>query len=248
MLRGRNARAARDAGQGSPRPQRLLVLIVLAAVILLDQAAKWWAWRHVPTAEINPGGDFLVGHAVGEWYDAPVSGALLDLVDFVLLSAALTVLIRRRRPAAVVVSAALMLGGWSSNLLDRLGLHYWTAPGSVRGAVDFIRIGGAKYNVADFFIIGATPLFLVTVGHLGVRSVKRRRAVRAAAPAAPARRLHPRPRAWRAALVGAGLIVVPVVLGAANYGGVSTGPAQVSASYAPGRERASESPFVLVPR
>jgi len=36
------------------------------------------------------------------------------------------------------VPGALVIGGWSSNLLDRLGMHYWTAPGSVRGAVDFI--------------------------------------------------------------------------------------------------------------
>jgi lipoprotein signal peptidase len=137
--------------------QRLMVLTLLAAVVVLDQATKWWAWRHVTGAEINSGGDLLVGHTVGGWYKDPVTGALLDLVDFGLLSIAVFILVRRRRPAAVVVSGALMLGGWGSNLLDRLGMHYWTAPGSVRGVVDFIYVGGAHYNVADFFIIGATP-------------------------------------------------------------------------------------------
>ena len=58
-----------------------------------------------------------------------------------------------------------MTGGWGSNLLDRLGIHYWTAPNSVCGAVDFIDIGGYYYNVADFFIISCTPLFLLAAGY-----------------------------------------------------------------------------------
>jgi hypothetical protein len=71
-----------------------------------------------------------------------------------------------------------MTGGWASNLLDRLGIHYWTAPGSVRGVVDFIHLGPHYYNVADF-IIGCTPLFVLAAGHQGVRAVWR--------PAAPGR-------------------------------------------------------------
>jgi lipoprotein signal peptidase len=154
-------------GKGRHR-QWSMVLALLAGVIVLDQAAKWWAWRHVSGAEINTGGDSLVGRTVGRWYADPVTGALLDLLDFGLLSIAVSVLVRRRRPAAVVVPGALMFGGWGSNLLDRLGMHYWTAPGSVRGAVDFIHIGGHYDNLADFFfIIGATPLFLLGVGYLG---------------------------------------------------------------------------------
>ncbi|MCW2510509.1 MAG: hypothetical protein JWP68_3657 [Modestobacter sp.] len=43
---------------------------------------------------------------------------------------------RRRRRQAVLVAGARMIGGWGSNLLDRLGLHRATAPGSARGAVD----------------------------------------------------------------------------------------------------------------
>ena len=209
--------------------QRLLVLTVLAAVIVLDQATKWWAWRHVSGAKINAGGDVLVGHMVGEWYDDPVPGALLDLLDFALLSITVSVLVRRRRPAAVVVSAALMVGGWSSNLLDRLGMHYWTAPGSVRGVVDFIDVGGARYNVADFFIIGGTPvvlLVLLAAGYRGWRAKNRRAPARAVAPAAPNRL---RARASMPALAGVSLIVVAVTLGAANYGGMRTAPTHVSA-------------------
>jgi lipoprotein signal peptidase len=210
-------------GKGRHR-QWSMVLALLAGVIVLDQAAKWWAWRHVSGAEINTGGDSLVGRTVGRWYADPVTGALLDLLDFGLLSIAVSVLVRRRRPAAVVVPGALMFGGWGSNLLDRLGMHYWTAPGSVRGAVDFIHIGGHYYNLADFFIIGATPLFLLAVGYLGRQAANRPATAGAVTSAA-----RNRPRARVPALVGAGVIVV-VALGAAHYGGVVTAPAPVSAT------------------
>jgi lipoprotein signal peptidase len=204
---------------------RLMVLTLLAAVVVLDQATKWWAWRHVTGAEINSGGDVLVGHTVGGWYKDPLTGALLDLVDFGLLSIAVSILVRRRLPAAVVVSGALMLGGWGSNLLDRLGMHYWTAPGSVRGVVDFIHVDGAHYNVADFFIIGATPLFLMAVAYSGWRAASRPVTVKAAAPAAGNRLWL---RVPMLALLGAGLVVVAVSLGATHSGRVSTAPSHVS--------------------
>jgi lipoprotein signal peptidase len=198
----------------------VVVLTLLSVVVVLDQAVKWWAWRHIPWARINSGGDILVGRTIGAWYAGPVTGALLDLLDFGLLSVAVTVLARCRASAAVVVPGALMTGGWSSNLLDRLGIHYWTAPGSVRGVVDFIHIGGYYYNVADFFIIGCTPLFLLAAGYQAVRAARRPAAARSAAP--PARG---RARAGMriSVLASAGLILV-VALGAVNYGGVNAPP------------------------
>jgi hypothetical protein len=82
------------------------VLAPLAAVIVVDQAAKWWAWRDVPGAHINPGGDFLTRRRVGRWYAQPVPGALLDLLDFGLVSIATAILARRRRLAVVTTPAA----------------------------------------------------------------------------------------------------------------------------------------------
>jgi lipoprotein signal peptidase len=200
------------------------VLALITAVVGVDQAAKWWAWRHVPWARINPGGDMLVGRTIGAWYGAPVTGALLDLLDFGLLSIAVWGLARCRVPALVSVTGTLMTGGWGSNLLDRLGVHYWTAPGSVRGAVDFIHLGGHYYNVADFFIMGCTPLFLLAAGYHGVRAALRPGTVRRVRPPAGGRA-----RVLIPALGGAGLILV-VALGAAHYGGVTTascGPGQL---------------------
>jgi lipoprotein signal peptidase len=194
-----------------------MVLALIAAVVLIDQAAKWWAWRHVPWTKINSGGDVLVGPAIGTWYARPVTGAVLDLLDFGLLSIAVSILVRRQTPAAVRIPGALMVGGWGSNLLDRLGVHYWTAPGSVRGVVDFIHIGGYYYNLADFFIIGCTPVFLLAAGYQGVRAA--RRPVAARSVPRPARG---RARAWLRipALASVGLLLV-VALGAATDGGVN---------------------------
>jgi lipoprotein signal peptidase len=187
--------------------------------ILTDQAAKWWAWRHVPGVMINPGGDFLTGPTIGGWYANPVTGALLDLVDFGLVSIAAAMLARRRRPAAVTVCGSLMVGGWASNLFDRLGMHYLTAPGSIRGAVDFIGIGDRCWNLADFLIIGATPLFLLVTGWLAKRAANRS----APSPARPALRNASRARVPTVAVAGAALIMT-VALGAAHHGGLTKPP------------------------
>jgi lipoprotein signal peptidase len=192
-----------------------MVLALMAAVVVTDQAAKWWAWRHVSGVVINPGGDILVGPTIGAWYASPAAGAVLDLLDFAVLSIAVAVLARSRVPAVISVPATLMIGGWCSNLLDRLGLHYWTAPGSVRGAVDFLHIGDHLYNFADLCIIGGTPLFLLTAGYLGARAAWRPGAPGDAPP--PARG---RARSRIPALVGVGLMLA-VVLGATNYGALN---------------------------
>ena len=197
-----------------------MVLALLVVVVVLDQAAKWWAWRHISWTRINSGGDVLVGRTISAWYAAPVTGALFDLLDFGLLTIVVSVLARWRATAAVGVPGALMTGGWGSNLLDRLGSHYWTAPGSVRGVVDFIHLGGHYYNVADFFIIGCTPLFVLAAGYQGVREARRPVAPGSVPPPARGRA---RGRMRIPALAGAGLIVV-VALGAANDGGVNAAP------------------------
>lgn len=203
-----------------------LVLALIGTVVVLDQAAKWWAWRHVPGARINSGGDVLVGHTIGRWYAAPVTGALLDLLDFGLLSMAVTFLMRFRTTAVAAIPGALMIGGWGSNLLDRLGVHYLTAPDSVRGAVDFIHLHGQYYNVADFFIISCTPLFLLAAGYQGARAALRATRRQVMRPATVKSVLpRARRRVWTRvripALAAAGLVLV-VALGAANYGSVST--------------------------
>jgi lipoprotein signal peptidase len=195
----------------------MLVLALVTAVVVLDQAVKWWAWRHVAHTVINSGGDILVGRTISAWYSDRASGALLDLMDVALLSVVVWILTRSRTSTAVHVPGALMAGGWGSNLLDRLGFHYWTAPGSARGVVDFIHIGVHYYNVADMFIIGCTPVFLLAAGYHCVRAVRSRTAAAVRLPARSRARM-------RILALASAVVVVVVALGAANDGGVNAAP------------------------
>src|SRR5690348_11269018 len=98
--------------------QAQTVLGLMTAVAILDQTTKYWGWRHVSRAVINPGSTWLVGAPLSGLYSGARTGPLMDLVSCGLLSLAVVVLVRRRRSAVVLVSGALMIGGWSSNLLD----------------------------------------------------------------------------------------------------------------------------------
>ena len=120
-----------------------------------------------------------------------------------------------------------MVGGWASDLLDRLGTHYWTAPGSIRGAVDFISAASRCWNLADFFIVGATPLFLLATAQLAKRAANR---------PPPAHQDHairnsPRARVPIVAVAGAALVMT-VALGAAHHRGL-TKPSHTSTANLP---------------
>jgi lipoprotein signal peptidase len=174
--------------------QRPIVLALLATIFVVDQTSKWWAFRHLSTF-INHGGDILVGSTVSAWFSDPRQGMLLDLLNCVLLSIAISVLWRRRRSLVVLISACMMIGGWGSNLLDRLFMHYFTAPGAGRGAVDFIPFGVHYYNVADAFIVIGTPLFVLAgnIRYLLKRAAKRPSTGTPLPRTGRARRLAPTP-------------------------------------------------------
>lgn len=201
---------------------RSAVLAIMGSAVVADQVVKGWAWRHAPEVRINFGGNAFVGGTVSSWYADPVTGALLDCAGFGLLSVAVFVLLRRRLPVMILISGALMTGGWISNLLDRLGMHYWTAPGSVRGAVDFIPLGWLHYNVADLFIASGTLLFLLSMGVLATsRSVPT-----GSWPPTPYGRR--RSRMWMLAPTVAVCLAGVVGFGVVNYGGVTTPRASCS--------------------
>lgn len=154
--------------------QTVLVIALLAIVIALDQATKWWGWRHVDGSFINRGSDMLTGPRVDDWYSDPFTGSVLDLFGVGFLTTAAFLLVRRRRPAVVLISGALVIGGWSSNQLDRIGFHSWTAPGSVRGAVDFIAFSHYRYNLADLVIVAATLVLGLAIACLTTAALYRR--------------------------------------------------------------------------
>ena len=131
-----------------------LLVAVFAAVIGTDQTMKWWAWRHLDGSLINSGGYILLGPVIRSWFASPVSGAVADVLGAALVIVGVWWLLLRRRARSVLIGGGLFAAGWASNLLDRLGLHNWTAPGSARGVVDFIPGGGpGRCNVADLWIV-----------------------------------------------------------------------------------------------
>jgi lipoprotein signal peptidase len=152
-----------------------LVVALFALVVGTDQAAKWLAWRHLDSALINEGGFIALRPGVRAWFAQPTVGAAADALGALAVMLGLVCLLRRPRPRAVLVGATLVAAGWTSNLLDRFGLHAWSAPGSVRGVVDFIPSGGAsKSNVADGWIaIGAVLLCVAAARWLARRSAEK---------------------------------------------------------------------------
>ena len=143
---------------------RVRLPVVVAAVVVADQAVKWWAWRHIDGVLINSGGYILLGPAVRSWFANPVGGAVFDVLGVVVLIAAGWWLVRRPRPTGVLLGGGLIIGGWTSNILDRLGLHKLTAPGSARGVVDFIPDGTpGRSNTADVCIAVGVVVLLATL-------------------------------------------------------------------------------------
>lgn len=119
---------------------------------------------------MNPGGHFLLGVTIRSLFARPVIGAVADALGAALVVAGTVLAVRAGRRALTLVGAALVVGGWAGNLLDRLGLHSLTAPGSRRGAIDFIPTGlGYRGNLADVFI--GLGVVLLVGGRLAVRAV-----------------------------------------------------------------------------
>lgn len=204
------------------RRQAWAVLAVLAVVCYADQVTKAWAWRHLHHVHVDSGSGVLASTELGGWFRDRAVGAVIDVVDATVLAAGLLLLARKRRSVPLLLSASVALAGWASNLADRLGTHYLTAPGSVRGAVDYLPIAGRSWNLADVAIGLGSIAFLGTICA---------GAVRARHPVRPSlvHRPFAAPRGRIAALVCLLVVAALAATGAIVWGTVSS-PAEVFAA------------------
>ena len=148
-----------------PRPRRLLVVWVVAAVVLaVDQATKFWAVSAltgrdpIPVVDdflqlrllYNPGAAFSIGTGA-TWIFAVLAAAAVGSIAWYAT---------RVRTWAWALSLGLLLGGACTHLLDRL----FRPPGFARGhVVDFIDYNGWFVgNVADIaLVVGAGLVILL---------------------------------------------------------------------------------------
>jgi hypothetical protein len=142
------------------------LLVVVAATVTVDQVSKLLAWRVVDGAVINPGSG-VVAPWLDTTYSAPLTGALLDLLNVVVLATASVLTVRRVRDPLLWWAASLSIAGWTSNLLDRLGAHWLTAPGSRRGTVDWLQ----GNNLADVVIWTGSALLVAWLAREVLREV-----------------------------------------------------------------------------
>jgi lipoprotein signal peptidase len=166
-LAGEPIRVSHPADQAGVRSldrqggQVVLFWVVLGVVVLSDQVSKWWGWRHAGNATIDTGGGVLneitAGLASGLMQD-PVAGAAADVVLAAVLVVLGCRLLSRTRTWPVLLTSSMLVAAGFTNLLDRFGLHLLTAPGSARGDVNWIAVGGrgtSPLSLADLFITAA---------------------------------------------------------------------------------------------
>ena len=142
----------------------ILVAAVAAAVVILDQSAKWWALQALDGARsidvvwtlrlrlvFNRGTAFGLGSRFG-----PLIAVLAVVVVGVLARAGSTL-----RGRAARTSLGLVLGGAVGNLVDRLVRDGSGFLGG--GVVDFIDLQWwPVFNVADMAITGGAVLLALT--------------------------------------------------------------------------------------
>jgi len=154
-------------------PRRLFwfTVLIAIAVIVADQASKWWAEQNLGNGEVvpvigdlirfvlvyNPGAAFSIGENF-TWIFTIVAALAVVLIVWYA---------RRVTRPGMMVTLGLLLGGATTHLGDRL----FRDPAFARGhVVDFIAYGDLFIgNVADIAIFAGAVL-LVVITARGLRT------------------------------------------------------------------------------
>lgn len=153
------------ASRFRPSPNALKGLALAAAVVVLDQASKWWilavVMRPPRVIEVTPFFNLVMGWNRGVSFglfnsDSPLNVWLLPLV-VVAVTAALMMWLWRAESRWLGWGLGLVIGGAVGNLVDRLRF------GAVADFLDFHAFGWhwPAFNVADSGItVGAAIILL----------------------------------------------------------------------------------------
>jgi signal peptidase II len=163
-----------NAARGGPvRPggRGILVLVVAAVVVGLDQVTKTWAEDHLGPARA-PSGRHLVGtlwlkltYNSGAAFGIGAGVTPVVVAVVIILVAALVVFggrASRRAGGTTLTGIGLLLGGAVGNLTDRVFRHLG---GQVVDFVDIARVGSRSwwpiFNLADAaIVVGAVVMVL----------------------------------------------------------------------------------------
>lgn len=131
-------------------------LAMFVTIVASDQITKALAPRAWVT--VDPATGAYLPVSIRRLYVGPITGALLDSIAIVLLGVIGIAALRKLHSHLAGVGVIVLVGGMTSNLLDRLGLAAITQGVKERGVVNWFQLGFHSVrvgNVADCcYLIG----------------------------------------------------------------------------------------------
>lgn len=148
----------------------MLILIISALVIALDQYSKQWAVERLSQGSITIiDGVFNLtyvqntGAAFGLFQNGKVY--FLILIPLILISFLLYVVAKQRKNRWVNFAAALIIGGAAGNYIDRISLGY---------VIDFLDFKiWPVFNIADSSIVLGTAIYAYYVFFISDKAGRR---------------------------------------------------------------------------
>jgi signal peptidase II len=145
------------------------VLAIAAGVLVVDQAAKWWALHSLADGEVHVVGPLWLHLTYNTAGAFGLGGGLVPFLSLVALGVVVYLIVSGAAGgrAAAAVAAGLLLGGALGNLADRM----FRTPDLLRGAVvDFVDLRfWPVFNLADVAVTCGCIVLVLWPGGLWAR-------------------------------------------------------------------------------
>ena len=161
----------------------LLWLIIIAAIIFLDQLTKWLTVVNLGLGETFPLIDGVfhftyvqnTGAAFSIFSDPDERWIFMSISTVALIALSVYLWFNRKGSKLLCVALSFIIGGGIGNMVDRCILKY------VIDMLDFRLINFAIFNVADSFVCVGVGLFALAVIREEIEEVKKEKAAKLAA-------------------------------------------------------------------